>query len=333
MLSSDGEHRFAHLGSHCDSRFAQMVILYAAVEFDLHASAKHLYHLRALPDYHTCVQIMDQAGQVSNAALLDAHRNLAMIVTENFWSTITALASKHQLIAPSVASMISRPRYVLWFDDVSFVLVDGPTQANPYCIRPLHVADIPACHGTAVIRAHELLFDDHTPESTSLAGVLKLTDGQTAWFKPTEELKTEHFLTELNIYQRITAKCEAAAIQPRIPTLRALAVTQNDQSILGILITPIVGRILSDCSQGERRLHRTQWKQQVHEILRFLHDCGVIWGDANETNIMIDEKNEAWVIDFEGGQISADSTSLDAEDKGKDWRDVEIIFTDDRACS
>ena len=327
MLSANGAHRFAHLGSHCDVRTAHMFILYAAVEFELHANAEYLHSSCGLPDYYTCVQIMDQAGQVPKSALLDAHRILAMIVTENFWRTIVDLAPNNLLVAPSVADMISRPRYVLRLDDTNTVSVDGPVKANPYCVQPLSLVDIPTCREIATIHSRELVFVDHAQESASLAGIVKFPNGHTAWFKPAEELKVEHFLTELEIYQRITAKSEAATIRARIPTLHALAITQDSQSVLGILITSITGKMLSDCSQTARELHQTQWQQQVNESLRFLHSCGVTWGDVNETNIMIDEKDEAWIIDFEGGQIEPDSTVLNIEAMEKDLKDVETIFT------
>jgi hypothetical protein len=180
MLSAYGDHRFTHLGSHCDVQTAHMVILYAAVEFELHSDAKYMYPLCGLPDYYTYVQTMDQAGQVSNPASLDVHRVLAMIVTENFWGTILGLAWKHLLVSPSVADLISRPRYILRLNDANTVSVDGPTKANPYCIKPLPLVDILSCHEIAGLRSHELIFEDHAQESASLAGVVALPSGQTA---------------------------------------------------------------------------------------------------------------------------------------------------------
>jgi hypothetical protein len=306
-----------------------MIILYAAVEFVLYADARCMYPLYGLPDYHTCVQTMEKAGQVPNEVLLEAHRNLTMVVTERFWATITELAQKHQQIMPSVASMISRPRYIARLSNANSITVDGPTQSNPYCVRPVPVADVPACYATGAIPSHELFFKNYAQESTSLAGVVTLPDGKTAWFKPAEESKTEHFLTELEIYQRITAKCDGASMSPRMPTLHALAMNHDGQGVLGILVTSIEGRMLSDCSQTERWLHRTQWQQQLNESLRFLHSHGVIWGDANETNVIIDRHDEAWVIDFEGGQIGADSIVLDLKKMEKDLEDVKAMLTRD----
>lgn len=40
------------------------------------------------------------------------------------------------------------------------------------------------------------------------------------------------------------------------------------------------------------------------ETVHGLHNAGIIWGDVKPDNIMIDEKNNPWIVDFGGGYNS-----------------------------
>ena len=46
---------------------------------------------------------------------------------------------------------------------------------------------------------------------------------------------------------------------------------------------------------------RKKWASQIHEMVNQLHDIGVIWGDGKASSVIIDEKDDAWLIDFGGG--------------------------------
>lgn len=45
---------------------------------------------------------------------------------------------------------------------------------------------------------------------------------------------------------------------------------------------------------------RRRWADQITYSLGKLHERGVIWGDAKADNILIDENDEAWIINFGG---------------------------------
>ncbi|KAI1453896.1 hypothetical protein F4805DRAFT_352899 [Annulohypoxylon moriforme] len=49
----------------------------------------------------------------------------------------------------------------------------------------------------------------------------------------------------------------------------------------------------------ERR--RRKWASQICETVNQLHEVGVIWGDGKASNVIIDEEDSAWLIDFGGG--------------------------------
>ncbi|ERF73241.1 hypothetical protein EPUS_08792 [Endocarpon pusillum Z07020] len=48
------------------------------------------------------------------------------------------------------------------------------------------------------------------------------------------------------------------------------------------------------------KLRRKKWARQIRSIVQQLHDIGVVWGDAKPGNILIDKKDDAWIVDFGG---------------------------------
>ncbi|OQV10981.1 Protein kinase domain-containing protein [Cladophialophora immunda] len=59
-----------------------------------------------------------------------------------------------------------------------------------------------------------------------------------------------------------------------------------------------LGRInITTISRGRRE----KWATQIRETVDQLHEIGVIWGDGKASNIIIDDQDNAWLIDFGGG--------------------------------
>ena len=46
---------------------------------------------------------------------------------------------------------------------------------------------------------------------------------------------------------------------------------------------------------------KTEWKEQITEMVHALHWHGLVWGDAKPDNVVIDKTMVAWVADFGGG--------------------------------
>lgn len=40
---------------------------------------------------------------------------------------------------------------------------------------------------------------------------------------------------------------------------------------------------------------------QIRDTVEQMHQIGVVWGDGKASNVIIDEKENAWLIDFGGG--------------------------------
>jgi len=49
---------------------------------------------------------------------------------------------------------------------------------------------------------------------------------------------------------------------------------------------------------------KEKWVAQIEHTVAELHKNDIIWGDAKPENVLIDEDDNAWVIDFGGGFTS-----------------------------
>ena len=78
---------------------------------------------------------------------------------------------------------------------------------------------------------------------------------------------------------------------------------------------------------GRFELHQ-KWETQVSATLRELHRHGIVWGDVNPCNIVIDPDLNAWVIDFGGNYNWEFVDEYNAETEEGDWLGIERLFRD-----
>ncbi|KAJ5640873.1 hypothetical protein N7528_000498 [Penicillium herquei] len=124
-------------------------------------------------------------------------------------------------------------------------------------------------------------------------------------FKPIYTGNQSAALREIDIYKRL----EEAFLEEeiRVSFLHGVARDKDSPVVIGLLLSWIEGGtenldcILSGESETPSPVREQWWKQISHTVTR-LHDAGIVWGDANPANILIDSKsNDAWIIDFGGG--------------------------------
>lgn len=46
---------------------------------------------------------------------------------------------------------------------------------------------------------------------------------------------------------------------------------------------------------------RAKWDLQLATAVNCLNEAGIVWGDAKAANILVDEDEDAWTIDFGSG--------------------------------
>ena len=138
------------------------------------------------------------------------------------------------------------------------------------------------------------------PPSYTPARVL-LNDGTIAFLKLMRPGDRQFLLQEIETYRKI----HHAHLDKSLRISRLLGLVQygHDQ-VFGLLLTYIhcESKTLFCAVKPETPKHLgQQWATQVHDIVAKLHDAGIIWGDAKPENILIDQNNDAWIIDFGGG--------------------------------
>ncbi|KAF5628938.1 serine threonine kinase [Fusarium sp. NRRL 52700] len=82
-----------------------------------------------------------------------------------------------------------------------------------------------------------------------------------------------------------------------------VGVVREGDGLLGMLFTwipnkGVLSKVRAAASPPELR---KQWASQIQRSVDLLHSEGIIWGDAKAENVLIDQNDDAWVIDFGGG--------------------------------
>ncbi|KJZ69902.1 hypothetical protein HIM_10713 [Hirsutella minnesotensis 3608] len=110
----------------------------------------------------------------------------------------------------------------------------------------------------------------------------------------------------------------------RIPQLLGYVRHTDTDRVVGFLREWVPGRRLRDMDVPATPVQRRQkWIRQIREAVHALHARGIIWGDGKASNVVIDERDDAWLIDFGGGRTDG-------------WVDAEMADTvegDEQAIS
>jgi hypothetical protein len=164
---------------------------------------------------------------------------------------------------------------------------------------------------------------------TSVQGRVSTKDGRSLYFKPRLELREPEFEREVSVLLQIAK----VGLRPeiRVPRLEGLVVSgENNEVVMGILMTwipsPTLGcHLMSKGFWDKLELHQ-KWEQQIAATVRELHTHGIVWGDVNPMNVVIDENFDAWVIDF-GGMNNVDFVDDENRETVRgDWQGVGKLF-------
>ncbi|KAI1769726.1 hypothetical protein F4818DRAFT_435424 [Hypoxylon cercidicola] len=88
----------------------------------------------------------------------------------------------------------------------------------------------------------------------------------------------------------------------RVPHILGYVKHPEAECTIGFLREWVPGTCLRNIDipmTPERRRHK--WASQINETVNLLHETEVIWGDGKASNVIIDEEDNAWLIDFGGG--------------------------------
>jgi tRNA A-37 threonylcarbamoyl transferase component Bud32 len=224
------------------------------------------------------------------------------------------LAPQTSLQDLTLECFLHSPTYHLEFADAGTdgsIRIEGEDRCvytPSFAISPMRTIDLPVfCDAIPHFRACRTLIDPTTRDKEksldTIQGKVITADGTAMYFKPRIDMREPEFERELHIMSRI----EEAGLNGRIrvPKLKGIVVAgENGESTMGMLMTMITSpemgiHLQSQGFHGQPELHK-KWEEQVTAIVHELHANGIVWGDVNPMNVVIDEAMDAWVIDFGG---------------------------------
>jgi hypothetical protein len=138
-----------------------------------------------------------------------------------------------------------------------------------------------------------------TPKKT----IIFNRDGQpvTCFFKQFElSFGSPHAKKELEAMKKITLA--QSRLPPYAFICRLVGVVRENNKILGMLFAWID----AECVLSKARVAkspgavRKRWLSQINRSVQWLHEEGIVWGDAKADNVLLDKDEKAWIIDFGG---------------------------------
>jgi len=101
-------------------------------------------------------------------------------------------------------------------------------------------------------------------------------------------------------FSSLFSSLTAVALIPYVAGMVGL-VTNDDEKIIGYVSAYIEGQTLCEVTEACES-QKKKWKHQLRCALQWLHERGIVWGDAKPDNIIVDRKDDGlMLIDFDGG--------------------------------
>ncbi|KAI8715040.1 Protein kinase domain-containing protein [Fusarium sp. LHS14.1] len=111
---------------------------------------------------------------------------------------------------------------------------------------------------------------------------------------------------ELDAMHKIRNACSDPSVNIRVPHFRGYATFADSGDIIGLLhdwvLPSSYGSTLRDMdiSAVPRELKK-RWLDQIRQTVDKLHEIGVVWGDGKASNVVVDQEDNIWLINFAGG--------------------------------
>ncbi|KAL6240312.1 hypothetical protein RBB50_012779 [Rhinocladiella similis] len=157
-------------------------------------------------------------------------------------------------------------------------------------------------------------------------GTVKYND-EVYFFKPVDPDQSQPTKREIKILQKI----EMLGLGDKIMVPRLLGVVTFEQStteVMGLLLTnipspkPLTTLLRSDIPEAKR----LRWADEAQNVIKELHQNGIVWGDAKADNFMVDKNDNLWIIDFGGSYTEGWVDPEVSETKAGDKMGIEKII-------
>jgi hypothetical protein len=141
-----------------------------------------------------------------------------------------------------------------------------------------------------------LLIDRSHPQNPNLF----MFQDKKCWFKVVHAMVPgEAFAREIDTLVKIEKAGLCSRI--RVPRLNGLVTETKDGRIQGLLLDAINNQGNIWDRYNDPLPLRTRWYNSVAQMLRQLHEADIVWGDVKPSNLLTDEKDDVWIVDFGGG--------------------------------
>lgn len=317
-----------------DDKEVQITVLCGHMEFTVYAAVERIRNTRFGED-------LQKQTELCRGCTFGQYGSLQTptdFLFQRCRPVLERLAPQTGLQDLSLESFLHVPNYHLELvaqdagDEIDIIGQEECLFKPAFFVSPVLMAQLPGLPSNIpLFHASEVLI---APISTrhsliSAQGRVSTKDGRILYFKPRMELREPDFEREVRALLQITEADLGPKI--RVPRLEGLVVSgDNDEIVMGILMTwidsPDMGcYLMSKGFWDKQELHK-KWEMQVTATVRELHAHGIVWGDVNPMNVLIDENFDAWVIDF-GGMNNIDFIDDENRETVKgDWQGVEKLF-------
>ena len=141
-----------------------------------------------------------------------------------------------------------------------------------------------------------LLIDRSHPQNPNLV----MFQGKKCWFKAVHAtVPGKAFAREIDTLIRVQKAGLCSRI--RVPRLNGLVTQTKDGRIQGLLLDAVNNQGNIWERYDDPLPLRTKWYNSVSQMLRQLHEADIVWGDFKPSNLLTDEKDDVWLVDFGGG--------------------------------
>lgn len=129
---------------------------------------------------------------------------------------------------------------------------------------------------------------------------LVMFQGKKCWFKAVHDtVPDEVFAREIDTLLRVQKI--GLSNQIRVPKLNGLVMSLKAGHIHGLLLDAVNNHGSVWDRHKDPIALRKRWYNDVARMIAQLHEADIIWGDFKPANMLVDEKDDVWLIDFGGG--------------------------------
>lgn len=219
-------------------------------------------------------------------------------------STIAPSKDLHSLLYPETIDYrlqtIDGKATIFPIDPEGSVSVPN-TGPNPQVVSEFQAIEAIPRHSSRDVHIQEILVNGYGTVCKARVG------SQTMLCKAhSQGLENPSLERELVAMQKIWNAYSGPAVNIRVPRLQGYITFADSRDIIGVLrewVQPSsYGSTLRDMNPSAiPNGLKKKWSDQIRETVDKLHELGVVWGDGKASNVVVDQENDIWLIDFAGG--------------------------------